>query len=88
MALESNVDSQTLEADLAPSGESGEHGTAVSVRCGGHAGRCRLSGGSTPRIAIEVEVLGMTRTEVANAMAAPERFAARVSYRLVRGEGT
>ena len=61
---------------------------AVSVRCGGHAGRCRLSGGTTPRIAIEVEVLGLSAQEVKLAVAAPERFAARVSYRLVRGEGT
>lgn len=86
MALSSNVDSQTLEAMLAPGDEAGD--VTVSVRCGGGMGNCRLSGGETPRIAVEVSVAGLTPAQVQAAIAAPDRFAARVSYRLVRGEGT
>lgn len=86
MALTSNVDSQTLEALLAPGTDAGA--VTVSVRCGGGAGRCRLSGGETPRIAVEVSVVGLSPAQVQAALAAPDRFAARVTYRLVRGEGT
>ena len=86
MALSSNVDSQTLEAMLLQGGDAA--GVTVSVRCGGGVGNCRLSGGETPRIAVEVSVAGLSAEQVQAALAAPDRFAARVSYRLVRGEGT
>ena len=86
MALSSNVDSQTLEAALTTGTD--DTPVTVSVRCGGGAGRCRLSGGDTPRIAIEVIVAGLSQGQVQEALAAPDRFAARVTYRLVRGEGT
>ncbi|CAN5906420.1 hypothetical protein BH11GEM1_BH11GEM1_06200 [soil metagenome] len=86
MALSSNVDSQTLEAVLATGSDFGA--ATVSVRCGGGSGRCRLSGGETPRIAVEVSVAGLSPSQVQAALAAPDRFAARVTYRLVRGEGT
>ena len=86
MALTSNVDSQTLEAMLAPGTEA--DAVTLSVRCGGGAGRCRLSGGETPSIAVEVSVAGLSPAQVQAALAAPDRFAARVTYRLVRGEGT
>ena len=86
MALSSNVDSQTLEAMLSPSGDAGD--VTVSVRCGGGMGNCRLSSGETPRIAVEVSVGGLSPAQVQAALAAPDRFAARVTYRLVRGEGT
>lgn len=86
MALASNVDSQTLEAMLAPGTDAGA--VTVSVRCVGGAGRCRLSGGETPSIAVEVSVVGLSPAQVHAALAAPGRFAARVTYRLVRGEGT
>lgn len=91
MSLESSVDSQTLEAEFTPADAEAlvadSRPVSVFVRCGGHAGRCRLSGGATPRIAIEVEVLGLSQSEVARAVAAPERFATALHYRIVRGEG-
>lgn len=86
MALSSNVDSQTLEATMMGGASTG--GVTVSVRCGGGSGNCRLSEGDTPRIAIEVSIAGMAPSQVQAALAAPDRFAARLSYRLVRGEGT
>lgn len=89
MALTSNVDSQTLEAVLAqPDEAASAEDVRVSVACGGSAGRCRLSGGVTPAISIDVKVEGLSSAEVASAIAAPSSFAARVTYRLVRGEGT
>lgn len=86
MALSSNVDSQTLEAILVTGNDVGA--MTVSVRCGGGAGRCRLSGGETTRIAVEVSVAGLSPSQVQAALAAPDRFASRLTYRLVRGEGT
>jgi hypothetical protein len=86
MTLSSNVDSQSLEADLASPADGGA--LTVSVRCGGGTSRCRLSSGETLHVAVEVSVGGLSPAQVQAALAAPDRFAARVTYRLVRGEGT